>query len=1028
MSGLVITITNAGRAALINAANTGTNAVKIAKIGVSAQHFNTAPTTTSLPGEIKKLTTFSGQAVAADTIHITIRDESDAGYSLRSFGLYLEDGTLFAVYSQSAVIMQKSASSMLLLAVDIRLVQINASTITFGNANFLNPPATTSMAGVVELATNAEASAGTDNIRAMTPAATKVVLDAYVSKTALAHADISARIDSGFYTQGNPSDGWPTGATGWWNLLSSTNGTPSQYYALQFACSFHNDVVYFRSTKNNGNASWHKLWHSGNFDPDSRLKLSGGTLSGNLKIEKDGSAALLLKSTNGHLISYQTNGNGNTGIWDHDGKKWLFRIDANDKTHFAGDVQATAFLGNASTATKLKSVCQINGINFDGSANIVTPKWGAQRKLKIGNTEKTVDGSGNVTWTLSEIGAAGAVHGHSIAGVAGLQDALNGKSNIDHIHATEQVVGLDAALNNRVTKIATAPPDITARIDSGFYQQSAPSEGWPTGATSWWHLISCTHSNAENYYALQFACSFFNDNVYVRRTGNDGNRAWNTLWHSGNFDPDSRLKLTGGTLTGNVTLATAGEALIDFKPAGKRHIRMCASSANNTGFYDLTNSKWLFRIDVNEKTQFAGQVQAAAFLGNASTATKLKSVVQINGTNFDGSANIVTPKWGAQRKLKIGNAEKTVDGSGNVTWTLSEIGAAGAVHGHSIAGVAGLQDELNNRVKNIAVAPSNITARIDSGFYQQIASADGGWPGGLGVWCHLISCTYSDPNNYYALQFACSYYDDTVYVRSTSNNGNASWRKLWHSGNFDPDSRLKLTGGILSGNLTINTGTYTAALLLKAINGHLISYQTNGNGNTGIYDHNAGKWLFRIDVNEKAFFAGGVQATAFLGNASTATKLKSVVQINGTNFDGSANIVTPKWGAQRKLKIGNTEKTVDGSGNVTWTPGDIGYSASKNTNGWMKRPDGIIEQWGVYMMTTTSEITRNVTFPIAFPNGCWNVTVSDINSNSINKIGQDMYAQVNQGSLSNTGFSVFIQHPGGNSNSWTGMYWRAIGH
>ena len=57
----------------------------------------------------------------------------------------------------------------------------------------------------------------------------------------------------------------------------------------------------------------------------------------------------------------------------------------------AGEVAATTFSGNATTATKLQ-----------------TPK-----AIKIGNSSKNFDGSGNVTWTLNEIGASASNHTHN---------------------------------------------------------------------------------------------------------------------------------------------------------------------------------------------------------------------------------------------------------------------------------------------------------------------------------------------------------------------------------------------------------------------------------------------------------------------------------------------------------------------------------------------------------------------------------------------------------------------------------------
>lgn len=178
MSGFQITITQAGIAALVNAQNNGTNAVLVTQIGVTDQAFTPSSTMTALPGESKRLATFSGQAVADDTIHITIRDDTTDAYALRGFGLYLQDGTLFAIYGQAVPIMEKSAQAMLLLSTDIRFVDVVATSITFGDSVWVNPPATTEVMGIVELATPTEAIDGTDPDRAMTPAADKAAMDA----------------------------------------------------------------------------------------------------------------------------------------------------------------------------------------------------------------------------------------------------------------------------------------------------------------------------------------------------------------------------------------------------------------------------------------------------------------------------------------------------------------------------------------------------------------------------------------------------------------------------------------------------------------------------------------------------------------------------------------------------------------------------------------------------------------------------------------------------------------------------------
>ena len=164
---LTLIITDAGRAAIV--AQGGTNAVQIAACGVSATAVDPKRSMTALPGETKRIATISGQAVAADVIHLVVRDETSDVFTVRSLALYLGDGTLFAIYGQAAPVLEKAASSVMLLAVDITFADIAASQITFGSTNFLNPPATTVTQGVVELATDAEATALTDAVRALTP-------------------------------------------------------------------------------------------------------------------------------------------------------------------------------------------------------------------------------------------------------------------------------------------------------------------------------------------------------------------------------------------------------------------------------------------------------------------------------------------------------------------------------------------------------------------------------------------------------------------------------------------------------------------------------------------------------------------------------------------------------------------------------------------------------------------------------------------------------------------------------------------
>lgn len=57
------------------------------------------------------------------------------------------------------------------------------------------------------------------------------------------------------------------------------------------------------------------------------------------------------------------------------------------------------------------------------------------------------------------------------------------------------------------------------------------------------------------------------------------------------------------------------------------------------------------------------------------SAARLTTARTINGTSFNGSANITTANWGTARTMTIGATSKSVNGSANYSWSLAEIGA-----------------------------------------------------------------------------------------------------------------------------------------------------------------------------------------------------------------------------------------------------------------------------------------------------------------------------------------------------------------
>jgi hypothetical protein len=67
-----------------------------------------------------------------------------------------------------------------------------------------------------------------------------------------------------------------------------------------------------------------------------------------------------------------------------------------------------------------------------------------------------------------------------------------------------------------------------AGAQSGFFETSLPVN-FPTGASSWWHLIDSRHSNTTNNYAMQLSGSFFDQKLFFRKTNGSPTQAWSQV-------------------------------------------------------------------------------------------------------------------------------------------------------------------------------------------------------------------------------------------------------------------------------------------------------------------------------------------------------------------------------------------------------------------------------------------------------------------------------------------------------------------
>lgn len=95
---------------------------------------------------------------------------------------------------------------------------------------------------------------------------------------------------------------------------------------------------------------------------------------------------------------------------------------------------------------------------------------------------------------------------------------------------------------------------------SGFFQTENPVN-FPSGANSWWHLLDVRHNNPANNYAMQFAGSFFDQNLYFRKVQDNASQDWSKVVTENNgriglgtSSPIQQLHMVGSGDAGGMVL------------------------------------------------------------------------------------------------------------------------------------------------------------------------------------------------------------------------------------------------------------------------------------------------------------------------------------------------------------------------------------------------------------------------------------------------------------------------------------------
>ena len=290
--------------------------------------------------------------------------------------------------------------------------------------------------------------------------------------------------------------------------------------------------------------------------------------------------------------------------------------------------------------------------------------------VKVGSG-LSVSSDGTISTTSTTGGGKWGEITGTLSNQSDLQTALNGKANSSHTHNYAS----------------------TVKVGSTSYNISGNTISLPAYPT--------VPSALKNPNALTISLNGTSQGAYDGSAAKSFNITAASIGAAASSHSHSYIPLSGGTMTGG-QIARAGSsqswvngrkgAMIVLNSTGASQympIWSCKSQAGSwdCGTYTENRLHFSYITDTNYNAGTNTQTTniyfntngtiTAGLNGNATTATTLQTIRTINGTNFNGSANITTANWGTARNIGIVSSDGTgvgsvvsVNGSGNVNLKL----------------------------------------------------------------------------------------------------------------------------------------------------------------------------------------------------------------------------------------------------------------------------------------------------------------------------------------------------------------------
>lgn len=360
----------------------------------------------------------------------------------------------------------------------------------------------------------------------------------------------------------------------------------------------------------------------------------------------------------------------------------------------------SSFSGNYNDLTNKPTIPKVDSVLSSTSTNAI------QNKV----VKSALDSKANIS------------HIHSISDVTNLQDSLDSKSDATHTHSYNDLSDkptiptmptIDSALSSTSTnsvqnKVVTNA--LNNKSDKGHthsYDDLTNKPTIPTVTndltnelknkydTAYTHSQSAhAPSNAEKNVQSDWNVIDTTSDAYIKNKPSIHSHTNKTVLDGITADKvvswDNKSEFSGSynDLVDKPTIPTKTSQLTNdsnFVTTStlNTELNKKANASHDHAISDITNLQTTLdgKSDTSHTHNYAGSsteggdaTNALACSGNSATASKLQTARLINGTSFDGNADITTSRWGTARNITIGNTTKTIDGSSNVSWTLREIG------------------------------------------------------------------------------------------------------------------------------------------------------------------------------------------------------------------------------------------------------------------------------------------------------------------------------------------------------------------